>query len=246
MSASSSSNKTRLYDLRTFVGLLGWVLCGFVIAYLLVAIGLLILKVAGVDIETAVNSIVLNTVIAAIVYILSLAIVTGIPWLVNKRRTTPQDVGLTRVPSWMDILLAPAGFVVYFIISSLIMLTVTQLIPGFNTDQAQETGFENISQRYEYILAFITLVIIAPIAEEILFRGYLYGKLKKHAPVWVSVLATSVLFGVIHGQWNVGLDVFALSLVLCSLREVTGNIWAGMILHMLKNGVAFYFLFVNL
>jgi len=30
-----------------------------------------------------------------------------------------------------------------------------------------------------------------------------------------------------------------------ALREVTGSIWAGTLLHMLKNGIAFYFLFVN-
>jgi membrane protease YdiL (CAAX protease family) len=246
MLANFLNNKTRLYNFRAFIGLLGWVLGGFAIAYLLVVAVLLVLRAAGVQLENIVNATVLNAALAAVIYVLSLTLVIGLPWLVNKRRTTKQDIGLTRLPSWMDILLAPAGFVVYFIISSLLVLVVTNLVSGFNPDQAQETGFENISQRYEYILAFVTLVIIAPIAEEILFRGYLYGKLKKHAPVWVAVLATSILFGVVHGRWNVGLDVFALSLVLCSLREVTGNIWAGMILHMLKNAVAFYFLFVNL
>jgi membrane protease YdiL (CAAX protease family) len=243
MSANSSSNKTRLRHAGMFAGLLLWVLAGFVTAYLLLATGLLGLKTAGVHLD-AMNAVVLSTILAAVVYVLTLAIVVGVPWAL-KRRTTKEDIGLTRLPSWMDILLAPAGFVVYFIISSVIVLCVTKLFPGFNTDQAQATGFENISQRYEYILAFVTLVIIAPVAEEILFRGYLYGKLKKRAPIWVAALGTSVLFGAIHGQWNVGVDVFALSLVLCTLREVTGNIWAGMLVHMLKNGVAFYFLFVN-
>lgn len=244
MSVSFLSNKTWLYNFRVFLGIVGWTLGGFIAAYLLIAIAILILKTVGVQFE-AVNSIVLNTVLAAVIYILSLAVVVGVPWLVNKRRTSKQDIGLTRLPSWMDILLAPAGFIVYFIASSLIVWGVTQLVPGFNTDQVQTTGFEHISQRYEYLLAFVTLVVIAPVAEETLFRGYLYGKLRKHAPVWVAALVTSILFGAVHGQWNVGLDVFALSLVLCSLREVTGGIWAGILLHMLKNGVAFYFLFVN-
>jgi membrane protease YdiL (CAAX protease family) len=59
------------------------------------------------------------------------------------------------------------------------------------------------------------------------------------------MVATSVLFGLIHGQWNVGVDVFVLSMVACSLREVTGSIWAGILLHMLKNALAFYIIFVN-
>jgi hypothetical protein len=63
--------------------------------------------------------------------------------------------------------------------------------------------------------------------------------------VWAAIIITSLLFGAVHGQWNVAIDVFVLSLVLCSLREVTGNIWAGVLLHMLKNGLAFYLLFIN-
>ena len=38
--------------------------------------------------------------------------------------------------------------------------------------------------------------------------------------------------------------MFALSIVLCGLREITGTIHAGILLHMLKNGIAFYLLFV--
>jgi membrane protease YdiL (CAAX protease family) len=93
-------------------------------------------------------------------------------------------------------------------------------------------------------LAFVTLVVVAPIAEEIIFRGYMYGKLKKFVPIWVAILATSLLFGAVHGAWNLAIDTFALSIVLCSLREFTGNIWASILLHMVKNGIAFYILFI--
>jgi membrane protease YdiL (CAAX protease family) len=89
------------------------------------------------------------------------------------------------------------------------------------------------------------LIIVAPVAEEVLFRGYLYGKLRKSVPVWAAIGIVSVLFGSIHGQWNVAIDVFALSIVLCVLREITGSIWAGILLHMVKNGLAFYILFIN-
>jgi membrane protease YdiL (CAAX protease family) len=62
--------------------------------------------------------------------------------------------------------------------------------------------------------------------------------------VIASSLLVSLLFGVVHLQWNVGVNVFALSIVLCSLREITGTIYAGILLHMLKNGVAFWLLYV--
>ena len=87
--------------------------------------------------------------------------------------------------------------------------------------------------------------MIAPIAEEVVFRGWLYGKFRSKMPAYLSIVLVSALFGLMHGQWNVGINVFCLSIVLCLLREVTGTIWSGIVLHMLKNGLAFYLLFVN-
>ena len=63
-------------------------------------------------------------------------------------------------------------------------------------------------------------------------------------PWWLPATLVSALFGVAHGQWNVGLDVFVLSMVACGLREATGSIWAGIVLHMIKNMVAFMATFV--
>jgi len=96
----------------------------------------------------------------------------------------------------------------------------------------------------ERVVAFILLVVIAPIAEEIVFRGFLYGKLRIAAPKWLAILIISFLFGLIHFQWNVGISVFAMSVVSCTLREITGTIYAGTLVHMINNGVAFFLVYV--
>ena len=93
-------------------------------------------------------------------------------------------------------------------------------------------------------MAFISLVVIAPIAEEIIFRGWLYGKLRARLSLIPAVLLTSILFGAVHGQWNVGVNVFVMSIVMCLQREITGTVYSGIILHMLKNGIAFYLLYI--
>lgn len=220
-----------------------WVFAGFIGAQLLAeglfyAFGKLGVSFAGID-QT-----VLMFALAACVYVLSLVVVIGVPWLVRRYRTSCGELGLTRLPSWSDILLAPAGFIVYLLATGVVMYLVMQFVPGFDAGQQQDIGFSNLVQRYELLLAFVALVVIAPIAEEMLFRGYLYGKLRREVPIWVAALVTSALFGALHGQWNVGIDVFVLSLVMCALREVTGSIWAGILLHMLKNALAFFILFI--
>ncbi len=205
----------------------------------------MVLRQVGILSQGAVSITVLNTIVAAAIYVVTLALVLGIPWFVQRRRTSREDLGITRFPSWLDIGLAPVGFVVYYIFSIILVYVASQIIPAFDMQQTQDVGFSNLTERYEVMLAFLTLVIIAPIAEELLFRGYLYGKLRKSVPMWLAILMTSTLFAIVHGQWNVAIDVFALSLVMCGLREITGSIWAGVILHTMKNALAFYLLFIN-
>lgn len=227
-----------------------WVYCSFLLAQLCVSGLLWLLGTLIVPVE-ALNQTVATTVLAALIYITSLLIVIGVPWIGLKLRTNRTELGVRRAPTLSDFLYAPLGTVAYFILSFILVFVVTILLPGFDAGQAQDTGFNGLTENYQFVLAFITLVIIAPVAEEALFRGYLLGKLIKTVPVWLAVLITSLLFGFVHvglsdnPAWNLGLDTFALSLILCLLRLQTKSIWAPILVHMTKNGIAFYLLFIN-
>lgn len=240
------SYRQRLLNTRWWLALVlpGWVLLGFGLASEFLRGVVQVLVAVGVPLQS-VNKTILSFVLTACVYILSVIIVIGLPWWIKKYKTNKKEIGLTRLPSWMDIILTPAGGVVYIACSVALLAFVKAYIPGIDLDQVQQTGFSNLNYQYEMVLAFITLVVVAPVFEEVLFRGYLYGKLRKVAPFWLVALIVSVVFAAVHGQWNVAFDVFVLSIVLCGLREMTGSIWAGILLHMCKNGLAFYFLFVN-
>lgn len=227
-----------------------WVVFSFALAqvviYLLVQ-ALLFIHVPLANIDEAT----FQALLSAVIYILSLLIAIGVPLWLRKRQTTREELGLMRLPRWMDMLLAPAAFIIYGLLSAIILWVASTALPNINWQQAQQVGFSSLHARYEYLLAFITLVVVAPLAEETLFRGYLFGKLRTRVPVWAAVLVTSLVFGGLHLgislplQWNVAFDTFALSIILCGLRLVTGSIWAGVLLHMLKNGIAYYILFVD-
>lgn len=226
------------------LGLPIWVFVGFMLAQVLLVLAIDGLNSLGVPLA-AINVTLLNTVGGALIYGLAIFIVIGVPWLIRRRGTTKKELGLQRLPEWLDLLWAPAGFIVYLVLTVAITWLGGLLFTFVDFEQTQDTGFTGLSSQLEYILAFVSLVIVAPFAEEVLFRGYLLGKLRKIVPIWLAILITSLLFAFVHGQWNVGLDVFALSIVLCLLRVYTGSLWASIVLHMLKNGIAFYFLFIN-
>ena len=205
-------------------------------------------------------------ILSALTYLLSLATVLALPLKKRAKKHNTKNkekkiwswvnsdhklLGLVDWPTWTDIGLAVAGFIVYAILASLI-LALFSLFPWFDAAEEQDIGFSLYLSGFDRVIAFLTTVVVAPIAEEIIFRGWLYGWLRNKiaaeysntVSMIISTLVVSVLFGLVHGQWNVGVNVFALSIVLCGFREITGTIYAGILLHMLKNGVAFWLLFM--
>lgn len=153
-----------------------------------------------------------------------------------------REIGLVRLLEWKDIGLALVGVVAYLLLTY-VGLQLASLVPGFDATQSQQVGLGPMYGTNR-ALAFLSLVVVSPMIEEIIFRGMLYGRMRRALlPWWVPALVVSAVFGVAHLQWNVGVDVFCLSIVLCSLREVTGSIWAGILVHMLKNAVAFFVMF---
>ena len=221
-----------------------WVFLSFMFAQVVVAAVIVALGYVNVPIRS-ISDTVFNSIANSLVYGLAIATALGVPYLIKRYKTSLQDLGLQRVVSWSDILLVAPGAIVYIILTAALAALAAALLTFVDYNQVQDTGFANLSGYLEFALAFISLVVVAPVAEEVLFRGYLFGKMRQYAPLWVAVLLTSLLFAVVHFQWNVGIDVFALSLVLCILRVVSGSLWPSIMLHMLKNGVAFYFLFIN-
>lgn len=237
----SGAKKYKWWVLLAFPG---WVYVSFIAAQALVTGVWRLLYQLGVPLASL-NQSLANSILSTVLYLIALLFVIGLPLLAKKIQVSRVEVGLAKLPTWTDIIITPAGLIVYLILSSVLMISLTNLFPWINTKEVQDVGFNNLGQQYEYILAFITLVVIAPAAEELLFRGYLFGKLKKYVPIWVAILVTSLLFGAVHSQWALAIDTFALSVILCLLRQTTGSLWPSILLHMTKNAIAYYILFIN-
>ncbi len=160
--------------------------------------------------------------------------------LSTELQTNVNEIGMRDWPTLTDIGLAPVGFLLYVILAQLATTIVSGIFPNFNGSQAQDLGFAYFPNGFSKICGMLALIIVAPIAEEIIMRGWLYGKVRNKLKVVPAVIVVSLLFGAMHGQWNAAIVTFILSCILCSLREVTGTIWSGVLLHMIVNAVAFY------
>jgi membrane protease YdiL (CAAX protease family) len=84
-----------------------------------------------------------------------------------------------------------------------------------------------------------TAIIVAPVGEELLFRGILYGFIKQRGHPRLALWISSVLFAVVHGNAVGFLFFIFLSMLLVALYEKTKNIFAPILLHALFNTVNF-------
>lgn len=306
---ATRGSHSKLRQFLSVVAVIAWTVGCILLAQLLLAL-LFRFLIANFHLYSPV----VQTIYSVLTYVIAGAIIIFLPsWLSKKRKKTTRfataqetraksaktataqkptraGLGLTGWPTWTDLGLAPIGFIVYVILAALIGGLFT-LFPWFNATEAQTLGFSQFAIGFDRILAFFTLVIAAPVAEELIFRGHLYDKLKsiliknpaknsskphraqtnastveisaktdaqtsartakagtknhtELVAIIIASLLTSLVFAALHGQWNVGVNVFVMSLILCAMREITGTIYAGIIMHMIKNAVAFIMVFV--
>lgn len=195
-----------------------------------------------------------ESVIAQFAYIL-LAEVLAV-WMVlgllKRANILNRRIGLVKpIPS--DAIYALVGYGLYFASYLVVIILAGMLLPGLDFEQEQQIGFGSANTSTELLLVFFSLVIMPPIAEEIVFRGFLFSSLRAKFRLRHAIIITSVLFGIAHLQfgagapllWVAAIDTFVLSCFLCFLREKTGSLWSPILLHSIKNGVAFFILFGN-
>ena len=88
----------------------------------------------------------------------------------------------------------------------------------------------------------LSLVLFAPVFEELICRGVVLGSLRSRYGVTIAWLVSSLFFGILHGQPVQVVNAFVVGLVLGYVYIATDSLWAAMILHALNNAVAYLML----
>ncbi len=184
------------------------------------------------------SSLVFVTSVSVYLIMLLLMVIIDL-FIVRKQKFNLRYLKLDRLPNFGDALKGLVGWGIYFLIAQIVVvvLTASNLI---DVNEKQEILFSTNSYGLGLFLAFVTIVILAPLVEEILYRGNLSKKIN---PFLAAIIA-SLIFGVFHGQLNVGIDTFFMSMVSCYLVWKTDSIWPGVFLHTSKNLIAFVLLFI--
>lgn len=126
------------------------------------------------------------------------------------------------------------------LLSSLLLQALT-----FHPEQ-QETVqiLQNTEGWQNRLVLGVATIIIAPAAEEILFRGILYPAIKRWGYPRLAWWVTALLFAAIHHNLATFVPLAFLAVVLIWLYEHTGNLLACIITHSLFNAVNFIALYL--
>ena len=87
-------------------------------------------------------------------------------------------------------------------------------------------------------------IVVAPVTEELLFRGALFGSLRPRIGSRAAAVLSSLLFAAVHGSLTALAPLFVLALVLCWVYERSGSLVAPVVVHMLFNATSLLPLFL--
>ncbi len=149
-------------------------------------------------------------------------------------RVTPATFGIRRVPP-----LKVAGIAVgIFILFYAFLLAWSQLDPGAEDDLATDLGADNSTLSLLAVIFLTTLM--APVVEELFFRGFLFGSLRRRMSWPLAAVLAGAIFGAVHlgtpAIFLVPLGVFGA--LLCTLYQRTGSLIPGMAVHAFNNALA--------
>jgi len=152
--------------------------------------------------------------------------------------------GLNRGKLTTSLAVGLAGGIVILLVAPLLSLITSMIIESFGeTPQGQKLvsviAEQTQSEEGVFFLIFFTFmaVVVAPIGEEILFRGILYPSIKQNGYPKVAAIGTAILFGLFHLNLLTFLSLTFVGLALVFIYEKTNNLLAPILAHALFNGV---------
>ena len=107
-----------------------------------------------------------------------------------------------------------------------------------------QSWLDMMSQNSEMIvsaspfLQFLTVAIVGPIAEEVLFRGLMLGGLKRTCNRWLAIVASALAFGIVHGHPIGIIYATCLGILLGWIFCKTGSLKSVIIFHMIYNAMS--------
>lgn len=127
---------------------------------------------------------------------------------------------------------------VFFIVMTAYNTFCDYILP---TTKNQKT-IENMINGNTFFIGILLFTIIAPILEELIFRGLFINMIFKQNTFWIPVISSGIIFGSLHSASNImeWLYYVIFGMILAAAYKKTDTLAVPIALHMINNGISFF------
>lgn len=169
-------------------------------------------------------------------------------WIVVHRTAgfTWQSLGWRAAP-WRAYLLIPPVYVATLFCAGLALSLeaamifhgqINQINNPKNNPQQAVFGVAAHPSLAEVVLLFVSIAVVAPLVEELVFRGMLFQLLRRSLPLWAAVILSALVFALLHLIPVLIPTLFLFGVALALVFHYTRSLYCSICLHMLINTVA--------
>lgn len=163
-------------------------------------------------------------------------------YLLHVRHLHPVELFGFTVVRWkpLAITILLTLLPMFLIVGTVALLSnnwMQRLMPGAQ-EQDLVRAFTQSDDMLLRALIILAAVVVAPVVEEIFFRGFIYGVLKRYTDAPFAALLSGLFFAIIHMHTGSLLPLWVLALFFCIAYEITGCLLAPMILHAIFNSTS--------
>jgi membrane protease YdiL (CAAX protease family) len=133
---------------------------------------------------------------------------------------------------WWWVVIAVVAAAATLEIADWLQVVSQHLFPG-----AQNTQCQAVQHDYSHFIALAVIVVcvMAPLAEETVFRGFVFGWLYRFMPSGLAILISGAIFGGLHGVLLLFIPLWAVGIILALMYRGSGSLWPGAMVHALFN-----------
>ncbi len=139
-------------------------------------------------------------------------------------------------PRFMDLAFGIGGAVLMCIAVTLTALLQKRLT-GISGEQKVVSMFQDTHPGLLLNLFVVIAVVIAPIVEEFVFRGFVFNALLRRMPLALAAILSGILFGAVHGEPIVIAPLAIGGAVLAWIYYSSGSLWSSMLAHATFNAI---------